>query len=250
MEELQPWDVSASDERAADFLNTFIIYCEDEHHEPLYFRSFEGIVPNLKINAIPNQKSKKLNINATIHGCVRDGQISFKNHKYELQEGLTAYIWCVYDRDMESEQWEQIPYSKHIDFDTSIITAESAGLRVAWSNDVFEMWILLHFEAMPVGQYLHRSYVYNRLTHIFKTELHHDEEMASLIANETFNYKDNMKRKDRFIKQVIPQLNPRIETAIKNAELLEARFNSDVAYHLRNPCTLVHHLVKEILAST
>ena len=35
---------------------------------------------------------------------------------------------------------------ENIEFDESINLAENKGIKVAWSNDAFELWVLLHFE--------------------------------------------------------------------------------------------------------
>lgn len=241
------WDIKPSDDRPAETLKTFIIFCEDEHHEPLYFKSFEQQKTGIKINAIANARSKKLNLNTTIHVGVEEGLITFEDGIYSLLPEVTEQLWCVYDRDMESHDWNAIPVQNHLDFDNSIIAATAAGLKIAWSNDVFEMWILLHFEPIPTGEILHRNYIYKRLTHIFKEEVPKDQELANLTSLDTFSYKDNMKRRERFIKQVIPLLHPRTSNAIANAQILEAEFTSNIPYHLRNPCTMVHKLVQEIL---
>jgi len=243
-----PWDLLPDDNRTADGLRMFIIFCEDEHHECLYFQSFEKSIPDLKVNAIPNVRSKKLNLNATIGICGQKGLIGFENNSYSILPGTTEHIWCVYDRDMESENWVDINVQEHIDFDTAIMVGEQAGLKIAWSNDVFELWLLLHFEDVPTDRILHRNYVYDRLTDIFKNQLPKDEEMQKLTANATFNYKTNMKRRERFISQVIPALQSRTADAIERAERLENSFNSSQQFHQRNPCTMVHHLVKEIQA--
>ena len=241
------WDLKPTDERSAESLKTFVIFCEDEHHEPLYFKSFEQQIPGIKINAIENLRSKKLNLNATIQISVDKGLINFENGIYSLIPGLTDHLWCVYDRDMESEILADIPPQNNVDFDTSIIAAQNAGLKVAWSNDIFEMWILLHFEPIPVGSIMHRNYIYGRLTHIFKHVVPRNPELDEVTEPETFNYKTNMKRRERFITQVVPLLHPRTTDAIANAKILEAEFASNVPYHRRNPCTMVHYLVQEIL---
>lgn len=33
-----PWEIKQTDERTADSLTTFIIFCEDEVSEPIYFK--------------------------------------------------------------------------------------------------------------------------------------------------------------------------------------------------------------------
>lgn len=246
----EPWDLQSDDSRIADGLRTFIIFCEDEHHECLYFQSFEKSVSNLKINAVPNVRSKKLNLNATIDTCVQKGLMGFEHNRYIIIPGTTEHIWCVYDRDMESTIWTDIKPQEHIDFDTAIMAGERAGLKIAWSNDVFELWLLLHFEEVQAESILHRNYVYDRLTDIFKNQLPKDEEMEELTANDSFNYKRNMKRRERFIGQVIPQLTVRLDDAIARAKKLEHSFNSSKEFHQRNPCTMVHHLVMEIMQIT
>lgn len=244
----EPWDLQTDDSRTADTLRTFIIFCEDEHHECLYFQSFEKFVPDLKINAIPNVRSKKLNLNATIDTCVQKDLMGFDHNRYVILPGTTEHIWCVYDRDMESKTWADIRPQDHIDFDTAIMAGESAGLKIAWSNDVFELWLLLHFEEVSADTILHRDYVYDRLTDVFKNQLPKDAEMEELTANSTFNYKNNMKRRERFIGQVIPVLRARTQDAIGRARQLEAAFRPAQQFHQRNPCTMVHYLVTEILA--
>ncbi|MDZ7878813.1 MAG: RloB family protein [Saprospiraceae bacterium] len=51
-----------------------------------------------------------------------------------------AQVWCVFDRDREPND------GKDTAFNDSIRTANAKGIKTAWSNDDFELWILLHFE--------------------------------------------------------------------------------------------------------
>lgn len=44
-------------------------------------------------------------------------------------------VWCVFDRD------------DHPDVDVSVLRATKAGVKVAFSNPCFEVWLLWHFEA-------------------------------------------------------------------------------------------------------
>lgn len=243
----EAWDLRPNDERTENTLRTFVIFCEDEHHEPLYFRSFERYFNDLKINAIENQKSKKLNINAAIKFCTEKGLIAFENGAYIKPEGIAENLWCVYDRDLEFENWNDVPVDLHVNFTTSILTAEQSGIRVAWSNDVFELWILLHFEMISHEEILHRTYVYDRLTHIFKYEVPRNPELDAVTQHDKFNYKSNMKRRERFITQVLPLLHGRTDEAIHRAEMLASQFSQNVPPHERNPCTMVYLLVQEVL---
>jgi hypothetical protein len=73
-------------------------------------------------------------------------------------------------------------------------------------------------------------------------------ELDMLTANRAFGYKDGIKKRLRFDNLVLPYLKTRTQTAIFNAEILVAAHGAQVRYHERNPCTMVHRLVKEILA--
>lgn len=242
----EPWEIEKEDERIADTLRTFIIYCEDEHHEPLYFKTFESVYDDLKVSAIPNQRSKKLNLNATLSSCRDQGLIEFVNGAYRVIPGTTENIWCVYDRDQKAEVWEDNEAHDHLDFDTSIIVAEQAGIKVAWSNDVFELWLLLHFEDVPTGAPLHRNYIYDRLTYIFKNVVPRNPDLDAITAHGLFNYKENMKRRERFITQVLPLLPGALADATRRAVQLENAFGNHIPYHEKNPFTMVHHLVRQL----
>jgi len=247
MANTEPWNIKTKDSREADRLTTFIIYCEDDNSEPIYFRSLSS--PTVKINAIPNQKSGKLNLINAIDDCVNEKRAIFSDNKYQVVQELVELIWCVYDRDMENEKFEDIPNKNHTAFDLAIQTATDAGLNIAWSNDAFELWILLHFEDVPLGEILHRSYIYNRLTELFRTIEPRTVELDLITNNEHFNYKNSFKKRDHFINFVLPLLSVRRDDAIDRARAIEIHFkDSTKPFHKRNPCTLVHHLVERIIS--
>lgn len=242
----EQWDLQSTDERTADQTENYIIFCEDEVSEPFYFNSF-GIINKLKINTILNQKQSKLNLNNTIAHCRANGLIIFREDGYRVNEERNENIWCIYDRDLEFEEFDRIRPSDHIDFDTAIQTATNAGINVAWSNDAFELWVLLHFEEIAADRPVHRNYIYERLTAIFSGFYPDSAEYQVLIAHPNFNYKDVFKKRVPFIIYVIPLLRRKTSTAIKNALALEKTFGNDTPFHLRNPCTKVHHLVRLLL---
>ena len=245
----EPWDIKTEDSREVDGLVTFIIYCEDENSEPIYFRSLAN--ERVKINAIPNQRAGKHNLVNTVRDCIREGRAFFSDNRYQITEGMKGLIWCVYDRDLASENPDEISEIDNYNFDLAIQDALGIGFNVAWSNDAFELWILLHFEDVSVDQILHRNYIYERLTEIFKTIQPRSAELDQLTGNPHFNYKHSFKKRDHFINLVLPFLTARRSDAIHRAKLLESHFVAkDVPFHQRNPCTLVHRLVETVLSSS
>lgn len=53
-------------------------------------------------------------------------------------------LMLIFDIDKGAEG-KSIPEG-NTEFDEAIRTAERKGIKIAWSNDAFELWILLHFE--------------------------------------------------------------------------------------------------------
>jgi len=153
----EPWNLRTDDEREANIKTNFIIFCEDEVSEPVYFKYFE--TDKIKINCIPKQNSMMGNVKRAILHCQKNKLLSEKEDS--IIEG--TQVWCVFDRDKE-ETMEKIEL-ENIEFDESIDVAKRKGLKVAWSNDAFETWILIHFEEVNQSE---RKDVYDRLTEIFK----------------------------------------------------------------------------------
>lgn len=244
----EEWEMTSGDSRTENQLTTFIVFCEDQNDEPIYFRSFE-VENKVKINCIPNQKKSKLNLINTLAYCNDAGLVECVDHRYRIWEGTTENIWCVYDRDLENEDLEQIRAVDDLEFTTAIQTAEDAGLRIAWSNDAFELWILLHFEEVAATAKLHRVAIYARLTKILVAVSAIKAEYFESINNGTFGYKKNLKKKYAFLTHVLPILKTKLQEAIVNATRLEENFMHAIPYQDCNPCTRVHHLINDILAA-
>jgi hypothetical protein len=86
-------------------------------------------------------------------------------------------VWCVFDRD-------DFPACN---FNNAIYKAQSKGFNVAYSNQAFEYWIILHLSdhqggAMDRNQY---GVQINRLLRPFY--LHYDHEGSKDISDELFN---------------------------------------------------------------
>jgi hypothetical protein len=244
----EPWEIRTNDERTLDTDTTFLIFFEDDVCEPLYFKTFE-VAGKVKINDITNQlQNNDQLLNALTH-CVEQGLMQFKAGIYQLPEDITENIWCVFDRDVKSPDPGEVRLKDNVDFNSAISQAKGYGFQVAWSNDIFELWLLLHFEDVPIGQPLHRTYVYERLTAILKAWPGQSPELAAITGKDAFYYKGWMKKRVRFGPYVLPLLKGRTQQALARAEGLAAQFNDNIPYHERNPCTMVFALVRELLAA-
>lgn len=102
-------------------LPKFLIICEGEKTEPNYFKAFR--IPTLSVEDI------------RVIG-LGDNTISLVEKAKEIKEKYNPdYIWCVFDRDSFPPD----------DFNSAIISAYNNGMYVAYSNEAFELWYLLHF---------------------------------------------------------------------------------------------------------
>lgn len=126
----------------------------------------------------------------------------------------------MFDRDERQIEGEDD------DFDQAISLALENGLKVAYSNDCFELWF-----------FLHDHYVDGKLLrhHFYK----HLSELLSI------NYEKDGKAKE-FSQSLYAIFMGRQETAIQNASRLAKFHDKELRYRHRNPCTTVHELVLEL----
>lgn len=241
----EAWELAPDTARQADEVTTFILFCEDEVNEPSYFRTFQK-QGKVKVNVVEKQLSNFKNIVNTLCYCEQNGILDKLNNQFVVKADVTRHIWSVFDRDINLSSTKTLLVD-NIQFTASIQTAEQAGIKVAWSNDVFELWILLHFEDVQPAVAMNRLNVYERLTEIFKTLPGQSAEMLMITSRANFNYKHHLKGRIEFNLHVKPFLSSRLNQAIQRAESLEKAFNAQHAFHDMNPCTKVHNLVKSLL---
>ncbi|MGE4464797.1 RloB family protein [Sphaerochaeta sp.] len=112
-------------------LPTILIVCEGKNTEPSYFNAM---------------KFKSATIEAVGEGyntvsLVERAAVLAKRKTYEE-------VWCVFDKDDFSDS----------DFNQAITRAKKYGYHVAYSNQAFEYWILLHFNDHAGGPLQRTAY--------------------------------------------------------------------------------------------
>jgi len=237
---MEPWEIRSDDKREIDTKKVFIIFCEDGAVEPSYFDLFKR--SDLQISAIGDAKQHHAQVDYATEYYRKNDLIEItKDGKEVLKIDEGAQVWCVFDRDREPND------GKDSAFNDSIIAANAKGIKTAWSNDDFELWVLLHFEDIDVydSSYQNRSKYYERLTKILKVSYPDDK----MFNHEKFDYYQSMKSKNKFLRFTYQIMKDKVNDAIDRAEALE-QFHSTPAKptHLQCPCTKVHHLVKELMA--
>ena len=237
---MEPWEIKIDDNRKVNSKKVFIIFCEDGAVEPAYFELFKR--EDVHVSAFGNTKQHHAQVDYATEYFRKNDLIEFNeqlgHEVLKIDDG--AQVWCVFDRDKEPND------GKDTAFNDSINTANSKGIKTAWSNDDFELWVLLHFEDIDPNNpdYSHRTKYYERLTEILKVRLP-DE---TSFQNPKFDYYTSMKSKKNFIKHTYQLMKGSIDAAIERAEKLEAFHLTSLpkSPHLHCPCTKVHLLVKEL----
>ncbi len=102
---------------------SFLIVCEGENTEPDYFKAFRMTAATVK--ALGQAMITMALVNKAISIREADHQ---KKREYDQ-------CWVVFDKDDFPAQ----------DFNQAIQLAEKNGFRVAYSNQAFEYWFLLHY---------------------------------------------------------------------------------------------------------
>ena len=179
-----------------DVRQRFLIVCEGEKTEPNYFRSFKLLIKVIEIDikGVGENPTKLVN--------------SAKEFN-EQEESDYDQVWCVFDRD-------DVPLEK---FNNAIKKAEAQGFKVAYSNEAFELWYVLHFEYLDTG--ISRKDYCKKLDKLLKREYE--------------------KNSDKIYDELIDKQT----TAIKNAKRLLKEYPTPKP-GIDKPSTTVHLLVEEL----
>lgn len=182
-------------------IERFLIVCEGEKTEPNYFLSFR--VPREVIDVRGIGENTISLVKAAIK--IRD-----KNKDYDR-------VWCVFDRD-------SFPIER---FNEAIDFAKRQNIQVAYSNEAFEIWYLLHFDYRDTA--MSRSEYEATLTERLRKS-------GFISGNQKYKKNNETMYEDLY---------PFQKQAIKRAEkLLEQYQPIDPAKN--NPSTTVHLLVKAL----
>jgi uncharacterized protein YbcI len=137
-----------------------LIVCEGENTEPSYFRQFR----------LTSAEIIPLGIGSNTLKVVERALEEKKKQNYDQ-------VWAVFDKD-------DFP-SEH--FNEAIKMAEKLGIGVAYSNQAFEYWLILHFEDHQGGG-MHRSQYNDKINfYLQKHKINYDGKTNKTIKSDFFN---------------------------------------------------------------
>ncbi|GAB3427929.1 RloB family protein [Niabella aquatica] len=190
----------------------FLIICEGLNTEPEYFRSFR--VPGKTVIIEGGRGSKS---------ALVDYAILLRSHpEYQDRE-----IWCVYDFDIKADE----AATQREDFNQSIVKANQYGLRVAWSNDAFELWFLLHYQKIDTA--LNRNNIYEILKEKWGLTSFRKQSKQAGFCKTIYELLGGHDSKEQRL-------------AVRRAKELHESYQSRSDFYLHCPCTTVYQLVEEL----
>ena len=188
----------------------FLIICEGVNTEPEYFKSFP----------VTSVAVKSYGLGMTKMALVKTVMDTVKALDNKNQE-----VWVVFDMDIRPEN-EALQIE---DYNNAIALAQKQGFKVAYSNDAFELWFLLHYQFLE-NQWTRHDY-YQKLSELWDGNYE--------ATGKNFNFCQGI-YKNLETDERASQAN-----AITFAErLLETQ--QDKPFSERNPCTTVFELVIEL----
>lgn len=156
---------------------TILIYCEGKNTEPSYFNKFR--LTSLTVDTFGEGRN-------TLSLVERAKNISEKK-SYDQ-------VWCVFDADPKADNSKQLD-----NFNKAIVLAKNLGFGVAYSNQAFEYWLILHFEDHQGGAMDRSIYVDKINYYLYKLGVHYDYDESKIIHQDLFNILDS--RCDNAIKR-------------------------------------------------
>jgi hypothetical protein len=194
----------------------FLIVCEGLNTEPDYFNQFRQYFRMTAIEIIAVGGAGE-----TIR-VVERAQIEAKSNHFD-------HIWVVFDKD-------DFPSDN---FDNAIKKAEAAGFGVAYSNQSFEYWLILHFENHQGGAMHRDQYIEKLNDYLSNFKVAFDWKGSKKISSNLF---DVLMDKDAKIGE------SRLHLAIKRSEKVFEFHQNAPSPAFAESSTTVFKLVQALLA--
>jgi hypothetical protein len=206
-----------------------IIACEDSVSSPAYFQMLVSSLIKEKIITQDSFVIAKHN-HTNPNGVLTDLK-SYKDSNGKTYKDF-EYKWIVIDRDCE-----RVDGGGHTaeDFNNALKNAKKKRsdlhVDVAYANDAFELWYLLHFEYRNTA--ISRDELIERVI----------EKLQQLDTHKFSRLNRNNIKQKNYAKLIYEALLPMQEIAIKNAKKLLLSYGDGHSPECDNPSTTIHKLV-------
>lgn len=219
---LDPKDEIERPIRSRKYTYYILIVCEDENTEPYYFNQFKEMF----LEILPKETVflRSVGTGRNSLGVVEQA-ILHRKRLIEESGKEVDQTWAVFDKDDLDKTEGNVK-----NFIKAFELGKLEDINIAYSNECFELWLLLHFEDVDTESEIPRAELYRRLENAIKAK------------DTSFNYKHGDNNVIDFVREVGNE-----QDAIIRAQMLEkfhiAKKNTPIS---SNPTTLVYKLVKEL----
>lgn len=206
--------------RIKKYQHLFLVVCEDQTTEPTYFKQFKLQIPDDTLYL------REVGTGLSPLGVVKR---AIEERDKLAREGGKAVdtVWAVFDKD-DNDQNETTKDS----FREAFALAASQGVNIALSNEVFELWFLIHFRDVDWAISISRQEIYNML----------QQEIRTAKADQAYVYDHYHKAAD--VVQLVIEYGD-VNEAILRAQKLKEHFK-DTDPLDANPSTDIFLLVGEL----
>jgi hypothetical protein len=197
-----------------------LIVCEDTKTEPAYFESFQKLFPKetVFLRTVGTGKDPLGVVEQTIKERQQLKEDTLKN---------VDQVWSVFDIDDANEN-----ETKRSKFQSALTQAKAENIHLAYSNEVFELWLLLHLTDISNENPISRQNIYEELQNQIRKYKEYE------------NYEYNNYKIDPLFLSMIEQTGDEKQAIIRAGYLEKAHQGKEPL--LANPSTKVHLLVQEL----
>lgn len=193
-----------------------LIYCEGVNTEPSYFNKFK----------LTSMDVKSFGEGRNTLSLVERAKAFSDKRNYDQ-------IWCVFDADPKPDNPKQLE-----NFNSAVLLAKKYGFGLAYSNQAFEYWLILHFEDHQGGSLDRKEYGDKINGYINDMGVSYDYDGDKLVNQNLFDLLNTVVKTDKEGKEFT-----RTDIAIARAERIQEQLDNT------NPgkeesSTTVHDLVK------
>jgi hypothetical protein len=196
----------------------FLIVCEDQKTEKEYFERFRLAFPERTVYL------RTIGTGLDPKGVVERAIQEAESLTAEAEKEVDAK-WVVFDKDDADLQ-----ETKRIRFEEAFRIAMEQKIKLAFSNEVFELWLLLFLKEISADRPIPRKEIFDLI----------QEEIRKRDGFSNFEYKHG----DTQVLEIIGLIGTE-ELAMKRAALLLEAHGGKPPIDT-NPSTRVHLLIKEI----
>lgn len=198
-----------------------LLVCQGEETEITYFNLFVRIfrLTGVEVHPHPFAQDPRSLVEEALR-LKQDSAVAGKPY---------AHIWCVFDKDDSDAN----------QFNGAVARAQAQGLGLAYSNQAFEFWLLLHFQDHPRGG-LHRDVCRDKLLEHLPAGVGFEGSKRKQIGRAFFDVLTSLDPATR---------QPRTQLAIRRAEAIATEWEQEYTPAAdQESTTLMYALARQLLS--